>query len=44
MYLFMICETNEFIGKFGTVECSRYLRMGKDTLTKYIDSGKPFKG
>ena len=32
------------IGKFSTVKCSKYFSMGKDTLTKYIKNGIPFKG
>jgi len=33
-----------FIGKFSTVKCSKHFNMGKDTLTKYIKNGTPFKG
>jgi group I intron endonuclease len=32
------------IGEFSTVNCSRKFKMGKDTLTKYIKSGLPYKG
>jgi group I intron endonuclease len=33
-----------FIGEFSTVNCSKQYKMGKDTLTKYIKNGMPFKG
>jgi group I intron endonuclease len=33
-----------FIGQFSTVNCSKQFKMGKDTLTKYIFNGLPFKG
>lgn len=33
-----------FIGEFSTVECSKHFKMGKDTVTKYIKNGLPFKG
>lgn len=33
-----------YIGEFSTVKCSKHYNMGKDTLTKYIKSGLPFKG
>jgi hypothetical protein len=33
-----------FIGQFSTVNCSKEFKMGKDTLTKYIISGLPYKG
>jgi len=33
-----------FIDKFSTVNCSKHYNMGKDTLTKYIKNGLPFKG
>jgi group I intron endonuclease len=32
-----------YLGTYSTVQCSKYFKMGKDTLTKYILSGKPFK-
>lgn len=32
------------IGQYSTVNCSRQFKMGKDTLTKYIKSGLPYKG
>ena len=37
-------ETLKFIGVFPTVECIKHFKMGKDTLTKYLDSKLPFKG
>ena len=33
-----------FIGEFSTVNCSKHFEMGKDTLSKYIKNGTPFKG
>ena len=33
-----------FIGSYSTVECSKFFKMGKDTLTKYIKLNKPYKG
>jgi group I intron endonuclease len=32
------------IGTYSTVECSKTFKMGKDTLTKYLTLGLPFKG
>lgn len=37
-------NSNSFIGEFTTVNCSKHLKMGKDSLTKYINNGKLFKG
>lgn len=37
-------ENKKFIGKFSTVECSKHFKMGKDTLTKYLNNNLPFKG
>lgn len=34
----------KLIGEFSTVNCSKHFNMGKDTLTKYIENGKQFKG
>ena len=34
----------KLIGVFSTVECSKHFKMGKDTLTKYLNSKLPFKG
>ena len=36
--------TLKYIGVFPTVECVKHFKMGKDTLTKYLDSKVPFKG
>jgi len=36
-------ETKNFIGIYPTVICSKEFKMGKDTLTKYLNSGLPFK-
>lgn len=35
-------ETLKYIGVFPTVECVKYFKMGKDTLTKYLGSKLPF--
>ena len=38
-------ETKKLIQEFkGTVECKKTLKMSTDTLYKYIESGKPYKG
>lgn len=37
-------EDMSFIGSYPTVKCSKEFRMGKDTLSKYILNGLPFKG
>lgn len=37
-------EDNSFIGEYSTINCSKEFNMGKDTLTKYIKNGLPFKG
>lgn len=37
-------EDMSFIGEYSTVNCSKLFNMGKDTLTKYIKNGLPFKG
>jgi hypothetical protein len=36
-------DTNNFIGVFPIVICSKKFKMGKDTLTKYLNNGLPFK-
>ena len=38
------CVDMSYIGEFSTVNCSNHFKMGKDTLTKYIKSGLPYKG
>lgn len=37
-------ETKNLIGFYPTVQCSKEFKIGKDTLTKYIKNGLPFKG
>jgi group I intron endonuclease len=37
------CLDMSLIGEFSTVNCSRKFKMGKDTLTKYIKNGLPYK-
>lgn len=39
-------ETQKFIGAYPTVKCSKEFKMGKDTLTKYLNNGgspRPYK-
>lgn len=36
--------TKTFIGSYPTVKCSSHFAMGKDTLTRCLNSGNPFKG
>jgi group I intron endonuclease len=36
-------ETKNLIGSYSTVQCSKYFKMGKDTLTKYLKNGLPYK-
>lgn len=36
-------ETTKFIGAYPTIQCSKEFKMGKDTLTKYLNNGLPFK-
>ena len=33
-----------FIGEFPTVKCAKHFNVGKDTLSKYIKNGLPYKG
>ena len=33
-----------FIGEFPTVQCAKHFKMGKETLTKYVKNGLPYKG
>lgn len=37
------CLNMSLIGEYSTVNCSKEFKMGKDTLTKYIKSGLPYK-
>ena len=32
-------KTKNFIAAYSTVECSKFFKMGKDTLTKYLNNG-----
>ena len=43
VYVYNSFDLN-YIGTFPTVICSKTFKIGKDTLTKYIKSGLPFKG
>nr|YP_010714071.1 GIY-YIG homing endonuclease [Fuscoporia gilva]WDD39634.1 GIY-YIG homing endonuclease [Fuscoporia gilva] len=43
VYVYKFKEMS-LIGIFPTVKCSKQFKMGKDTLTKYIKSGLPYKG
>lgn len=36
-------ETKNLIGTYSTVQCSKHFKMGKDTLTKYLKNGQPYK-
>lgn len=36
-------ETNNLIGVFSTVECAKLFKIAKDTLTKYLKNGLPYK-
>jgi hypothetical protein len=38
------CLDMSLIGEFSTINCSKHFKMGKDTLTKYIKNGLPYKG
>jgi cytochrome c oxidase subunit 1 len=38
------CLDMSLIGEYSTVNCSKEFKMGKNTLTKYIRSGLPYKG
>ena len=38
------CLDMSLIGEYSTVNCARMFKIGKDTLTKYIKSGLPYKG
>ncbi len=43
VYVYNSFDLN-YIGSFPTVVCSKTFKIGKDTLSKYIKSGLPFKG
>lgn len=36
-------KTKNLIGSYSTVQCSKEFKIGKDTLTKYINNGLPYK-
>jgi group I intron endonuclease len=36
-------ETKNLIGTYSTVQCSKHFKMKKDTLTKYLKNGQPYK-
>ncbi len=38
------CLDLSLIGVFSTVNCAKQFKLGKDTLTKYVKSGLPYKG
>ena len=35
--------TKDLIGTYSTVQCSKNFKIGKDTLTKYLKNGLPYK-
>jgi hypothetical protein len=35
--------TKNFIGSYSTIQCSKEFKMGKDTLSKYLKKGLPYK-
>ena len=37
-------DTLKLLGVYSTVECTKHFKLGKDTLTKYLNSKLPFKG
>ena len=37
-------DDNTLLGVYPTVECSKTFKIGKDTLSKYLKSGLPYKG
>jgi hypothetical protein len=36
-------ESKTLIGTYPTVECSKIFKMGKDTLSRYLKNGLPYK-
>ena len=36
-------DTKIFIGAYPTILCTKKFKMGKDTLTKYLYNGLPYK-
>lgn len=43
VYVYEVKNMN-YIGSYSTVKCSKEFKMGKDTLSKYLLNGLPFKG
>lgn len=37
-------ENMSYIGSYSTIQCLKEFKMGKDTLSKYLLKGVPFKG
>lgn len=37
-------ENMSYIGSYSTIQCSKEFKIGKDTLSKYILNGLPYKG
>ena len=45
VYVYKVSEDElKFIGTFSTVECSKIFKIGKNTLSKFLNSCLPFKG
>ena len=36
-------KTKNLIGSYSTIQCSKEFKMGKDTLSKYLKNGLPYK-
>ena len=39
-----VYKDDEYLGKFKTVECKTKFKIGHDTIKKYKDSNKSYKG
>ena len=39
----MYMNSKKFLGSYSTVNCSKEFKIGKDTLTKYLNKGIPYK-
>ena len=37
-------KVKSLLGIYSTVQCSKEFKIGKDTLSKYLSNGQPFKG
>ncbi|MDB5422509.1 MAG: hypothetical protein JWR59_2456 [Brevundimonas sp.] len=44
IYVYDVTEDYKLIGCYGTVECSKVLKMGKDTLTNKLNTGSLHRG